>query len=113
MKTTVLFLACALASLAGCTDKPTGVVYEKPLENPTKVTFTQRPFTNIVDVTWVDNSEREQGYIIWKREGNDQTELVTLDPNTTEYAITSGLTAGVEYELGVQAKGPSVALSSQ
>lgn len=113
MKTTVLFLACALASLAGCTDKPTGVVYEKPLENPTKVTFTQRPFTNIVDVTWVDNSEREQGYIIWKREGNNQTELVTLDPNTTEYTITSGLAAGVEYDLGVQAKGPSVALSSQ
>ena len=112
MKTTVLFLACALASFAGCTDKPTGEVYEKPLDNPTKVTLTQRPFTNIVDVSWQDNSDKELGYVIWKRDGYEQTEIATLDPNTTEYSI-DGLEAGMKYNLGVQAKGPELKLSSQ
>ena len=113
MKTTVLVLACTLAALAGCTEKPSGEVYEKPLENPTQVTFTQRPFTNIVDVTWQDNSEKELGYVIWKRDGLVQSELVTLDPNTTSYTFTKGLEPGVKYNLGVQAKGPELKLSSQ
>ncbi|MBO4606041.1 MAG: phosphodiester glycosidase family protein [Bacteroidales bacterium] len=113
MKTTILVFACALATIAGCSDKPSGEVYEKPLENPTKVTLTQRPFSNIVDVTWEDNSDKELGYVIWKRDGYQQTELATLDPNTTQYAITEGLDGGVKYNLGVQAKGPELALSSQ
>ena len=113
MKPTILASACALAILAGCTENPSGEFFEKPLENPTKVTFTQRPFTNIVDVTWQDNSDKELGYVIWKRDGYNQTELVTLDPNTTGYSITEGLEYGGKYNLGVQAKGPEVALSSQ
>ena len=113
MKTTILAFACALATLAGCTEKPSGNAYEKPLENPTKVTFTQRPFTNIVDVTWQDNSDKELGYVIWRRDGYVQEEIATLDPNTTEFSITKGLEYGVKYNLGVQAKGPELALSSQ
>ena len=113
MKTTILVIACALATLAGCNEKPSGETYEKPLDNPTKVTFTQRPFTNIVDVTWQDNSDKELGYVIWKRDGYEQTEIATLDPNTTEYSITEGLEYGKKYNLGVQAKGPELAVSSQ
>ncbi|MBO4610943.1 MAG: phosphodiester glycosidase family protein [Bacteroidales bacterium] len=113
MKTTILALVCALAALSGCTDKPAGEVYEKPLDNPTQVTFTQRPFTNIVDVTWQDNSDKELGYVIWMRDGYEQKELATLDPNTTSYAITEGLEYGGKYNLGVQAKGPELKLSSQ
>ena len=113
MKTTILAFACALATIAGCTDKPSGETYEKPLDNPTKVTFTQRPFTTIVDVTWQDNSDKELGYVIWKRDGYEQTEIATLDPNTTEYTITKGLEYGKKYNLGVQAKGAELAVSSQ
>ena len=113
MKTTILALVCALAALSGCTDKPAGEVYEKPLDNPTQVTFTQRPFTNIVDVTWQDNSDKELGYVIWMRDGYEQKELATLDPNTTSYAITEGLEYGGKYNLGVQAKGAELKLSSQ
>ena len=113
MKTTILALVCALAAVSGCTDKPAGEVYEKPLENPTQVTFTQRPFTNIVDVAWQDNSDKELGYVIWMREGYEQKEIATLDPNTTEYSIKEGLEYGSKYNLGVQAKGPEIKLSSQ
>ena len=113
MKMSILSLACVLAAVAGCTDKTQQQSYEQPLENPTKVTFTQRPFTNLVDVSWEDNSDKELGYVIWKRDGYVQTEIATLDANTTEFTISEGLEPGTTYNLGVQAKGPDVSLSSQ
>ncbi len=113
MKTTLFVLVCALVGFAGCTDKPSGEVYEQPLDNPSLVIFTQRPFTNIVDVTWQDNSDKELGYTIWKRDGYEQTVIAELEPNTTSYTISEGLIGGVKYNLGVQAKGKDVATSSQ
>ena len=113
MKTTLFVLVCALVGFAGCTDKPFGEVYEQPLDNPSLVIFSQRPFTNIVDVTWQDNSDKELGYTIWKRDGYEQTVIAELEPNTTSYTISEGLIGGVKYNLGVQAKGKDVATSSQ
>ena len=113
IKTKVLSLAALFSVVAGCGSKPEKEVFEKPLENPTKVTLTQRPYSTVVDITWEDNSDKELGYSIWMRDASGQTEIVTLDADVTEYTITEGIQAGVKYNIGVQAKGPELKVSSQ
>ena len=112
-KTNVLALAAMLATIAGCGSKPEKEVYEKPLDNPTKVTLTQREYSTVVDITWEDNSDKELGYSIWMRDDSGQSEIAVLDPDVTAYTITEGLEAGRKYNIGVQAKGAELKVSSQ
>jgi parallel beta-helix repeat protein len=51
-----------------------------------------------IDLTWVDNSDDEDGFVIEVDEGNTGTfvYLDTVGPNVTEYPDT-GLTEGLEY----------------
>ena len=110
----ILSALVTVGLLAACGEKDEPKpVYEKPLNNPTKVSVEQVPFTNTVKLSWQDNCDNELGYIIWIMHGTEESELVTLNPDSGEYTISSGLTPGETYNIGIQAKAAESKLCSR
>lgn len=74
---------------------------------PSDVTVEQTG-TAEVTMTWTDNSDNETGFGIYFYKASEvdaKEQIALLDPNVTEFVLNEGIEIGVNYYLGVQAKG--------
>ena len=92
-----------LAVMMSCQDKAANVE-TAVLADPEGLNAEQVELT-VVKLTWVDKAEGEIGYRIFLRKPGDPYSvdpLETIGANSSEY-IFDGLSAGEEYDFGVQA----------
>ncbi len=72
------------------------------LVTPANINATSQASSSIT-ISWEDNSQGEQGYIVESRINNDEFAIISVTgPNTTEYT-QENLTAGTLYEYRVSA----------
>ena len=86
-----------------CQEKPSGAV-QTALADASDLKAEQLDPTT-ARFTWKDNAEGENGYRVFLRgekDGYNVDPVQTLGPDAVEY-VFEGLTAGVEYDFGVQA----------
>lgn len=114
MKPMYSLLLAGLSVLAlSCNPKDDGPKYDAPLQNPTKVTLEQVPFSDVVNVTWQDNSDKEAGYAVFIKQGAKTDQIATLAADTQQYTISEGLKQGNTYSVGIQAISDGTLISSQ
>ncbi len=114
-----IYLSLFLILMAGCKDKVNPVIPEedKPetsLEAPSGL-WVERLTETIVKVNWRDNSDSETGYSIFLLpEGAEEAELIgTADQDETSFVVSSGLSSGLIYNIGVRADAEKEELSSE
>ena len=98
----IIFIFTLLMAMA-CQEKPSGAV-QTALADASDLKAEQLDPTT-ARFTWKDNAEGENGYRVFLRgekDGYNVDPVQTLGPDAVEY-VFEGLTAGVEYDFGVQA----------
>lgn len=85
--------------ISGCTDDDIPVVKDdKGIKAPSGLTASQNDAGEI-ELSWVDNSSNEDGYIVERSESMDGTftKVADLDAGVTSYTDADGLAAGTTY----------------
>lgn len=98
----IIFIFTLLMAMA-CQEKPSGAV-QTALADASDLKAEQLDPTT-ARFTWKDNAEGENSYRVFLRgekDGYNVDPVQTLGPDAIEY-VFEGLTAGVEYDFGVQA----------
>ena len=101
MKQMIFILTLALT--LACQEKPSETI-ATALADATDLKVEQLDNAT-AKLTWKDNAEGEKGYRVFLRgekDGYNVDPIETLGPDTVEY-VFEDLTAGVEYDFGVQA----------
>lgn len=113
-KLIINFLALAAISFSSCNPSSDQPQYLAPLKNPTRLTLTQTPFTEVVEVSWQDNCDNEAGYELYLKKGSEEAKLVeTLGVDACSYTFTKGMKGGNSYSVGVRAVSDGSIVNSQ